>query len=54
MINRTDEMTNLTAQDRNELIAAGEADGKVHDLRPVLQEKLKFRSLLARDIKPAT
>lgn len=52
MINRTDQMRDLDPDMRDELIALGEMDGKVHDLRPVLQEKLRYRMLLARDIKP--
>lgn len=51
MTNRTEQMRLLNEQDRTELINAGD---NVHDLRPVLQEKLRYRNLLARDIKPTT
>lgn len=46
MTNRTDEMRDLSVEDRNERIAL--AGLVVHDLRPVLLEKLKHRLAFAR------
>lgn len=46
MTNRTDEMRDLSVEDRNERIAF--AGSVVHDLRPLLMEKLKHRSAFAR------
>ena len=50
MINRTEEMRDLDPDTREELIALGELEGKVHDLRLVLAEKLKFRMGFARNV----
>lgn len=47
-VNRTQEMRELSFDERNHLIAFGVADGHVHDLRPVLAEKLKNRMAFAR------
>lgn len=46
MTNRTFEMLDLPLEERNRRIR--EADTKVHDLRPILLDKMKHRIAFAR------